>query len=134
MVKAAKKDSHFGDWQQHQREATRIEAQLARHKTLEDEARALKTSIKTTDNKKQELVERARANISRDQARQVLTERFGKLLTDTYRAYLRADQRACIAAIENLWQKYAVTAKQIEAERDAAAAQLQTFLKELGYE
>ena len=48
--------------------------------------------------------------------------------------YLRADQRACVAAIENLWRKYAVTAKQIEAKRDAAAVQLQKFLVELGYE
>jgi type I restriction enzyme M protein len=36
--------------------------------------------------------------------------------------------------IENLWGKYAVTARQIEAERDAASAQLQAFLVELGYE
>jgi type I restriction enzyme M protein len=39
-----------------------------------------------------------------------------------------------VAAIENLWRKYAVTAKQIEAQRDAAAAALQGFLVELGYE
>jgi type I restriction enzyme M protein len=55
------------------------------------------------------------------------------VLFDSYRHYLRADQRACIAAIENLWSKYAVTAKQIEAERDEAAQALQAFLVELGY-
>ncbi len=32
------------------------------------------------------------------------------------------------------WQKYAVTTKQILAERDREAAQLDAFLKELGYE
>jgi len=53
---------------------------------------------------------------------------------ETYRAYLRADQRACVAAIENLWSKYAVTAKAIEAERVAASEQLQGFLKVLGYD
>ncbi|MGS0757043.1 biotin-independent malonate decarboxylase subunit gamma, partial [Roseateles sp. GG27B] len=41
--------------------------------------------------------------------------------------------RACLAALENLWGKYAVTAKQIEAERDAAAQTLQGYLVELGY-
>ena len=56
------------------------------------------------------------------------------MLFASYRHYLRADQRACLGAIENLWRKYAVTAKQIEAERDAAAAALQGFLVELGYE
>ena len=53
---------------------------------------------------------------------------------DTYQAYLRADQRQCVAAIENLWNKYAVTAKEIEAERDQAAEELKAFLVELGYE
>ena len=51
----------------------------------------------------------------------------------SFQHYLRADQRACVAAVENLWRKYAVTAKQIEAQRDAAAEQLQAFLMELGY-
>jgi type I restriction enzyme M protein len=53
---------------------------------------------------------------------------------DTYQAYLRADQRACIKAIENLWNKYAITARDIETERDAASNQLKAFLVELGYE
>jgi type I restriction enzyme M protein len=39
-----------------------------------------------------------------------------------------------ITMIENLWGKYAVTAKTIEADRDEAAEQLQVFLMELGYE
>jgi type I restriction enzyme M protein len=55
-------------------------------------------------------------------------------LIETYEAYLRADQRTCVRAIANLWSKYAVTAKTIEAERDAASAQLKAFLVELGYE
>ena len=45
-----------------------------------------------------------------------------------------ADQRACLAALENLHAKYAVTAQAIESQRDAAAAKLKGFLKELGYE
>ncbi len=58
---------------------------------------------------------------------------FPDLLGATYESYLRADQRACLAALENLHAKYAVTAKQIEVRRDAATAKLQRFLKELGY-
>ena len=52
----------------------------------------------------------------------------------TYQDYLRADQRAVLAALENLHAKYAVTARAIEAQRDTAAAKLKTFLQELGYE
>jgi type I restriction enzyme M protein len=61
-------------------------------------------------------------------------ERLGHVLMTSFQHYLRADQRACVASIENLWRKYAVTAKRIEAQRDAAAEQLQKFLVELGYE
>lgn len=134
MMKLAKRDSAFGDWNSYRAEAERIEQQLARHKALEDEAKTLKAAIKSTEAKKDELVEQARLKISKIDARQVIVERLGKLLFESYRQYLRADQRACIAAIENLWSKYAVTAKQIETARDDAAKALQDFLVELGYE
>jgi predicted RecB family nuclease len=55
-------------------------------------------------------------------------------LTAQFDGYLRQYQRSFIAAVENLWDKYAVTTKQILAERDQEAAQLDSFLKELGYE
>ncbi len=56
------------------------------------------------------------------------------MLMSNYRSYLRVDQRACIKAIENLWGKYALTAKEIESEREVVSKQLQAFLVELGYE
>jgi type I restriction enzyme M protein len=134
LMKLAKRDTSFGDWQSHLREAERIEAQLARHKSLEDEAKSLKGLINTTEQSRDDLVEKARENITDDEARIVIVERLGKVLFESYRQYLAADQRACVAAIESLWRKYAVTAKQIEAERDEAAQALQAFLVELGYE
>ena len=120
--------------QQAKTRAERLEAKLATHKALEDEAKTLKAAIRSTSARRDELVDQARLKISKDEARQVIVERLGQILFDSYRQYLRADQRVCIAAIENLWGKYAVTAKQIEAERDAASQALQAFLVELGYE
>ena len=122
MMKLAKRDSAFGDWNSYRAEAERIEKQLARHKALEDEARALKAAIKSTEARKDDLVEQARLKISKIDARQVIVERLGKLLFESYRQYLRADQRASIAAVENLWGKYAVTAKQIEFALSRSAA------------
>jgi type I restriction enzyme M protein len=113
--------------------AERIEAKLTRHKALEDEAKTLKAMMKSTEKSRDELVEKARQKISSDEARVVIVERLGQVLFASYRQYLRADQRACVAVVENLWSKYAVTAKQIEAERDAAAQALQAYLVELGY-
>ncbi len=133
-AKLAKKEGEKSEWTAYLAEVEAIEKRLAAHKALEQEAKTLKAGIRTTEKKQDELVEAARAKISRDEARQVIVERLGRLLMESYRAYLRADQRACVAAIENLWNKYAVTAKEIEAERDAASTQLREFLEALGYE
>jgi type I restriction enzyme M protein len=114
--------------------AQSITVSLERHKLLEDEVKTLRATIKAIENKRDELVESARAKITKEQARTIIIDRLRVTLLNTYQNYLRAEQRACVAAIENLWQKYAVTAKTIEAERDAAAEELQAFLVELGYE
>jgi type I restriction enzyme M protein len=134
QMKLAKRDTSFGDWKAHQAEAQRLEALLAQHKKLEDEAKALKAQIKGTEKNRDELVERARQKISPAEARQVILRRLEAVLMESYRQYLRADQRACVAALENLWGKYAVTAKQLEAARASAMAELTSYLAELGYE
>lgn len=133
QLKLAKRDPALGNPALLQHEVDRIEAQLARHKALEDEAKATKALIKSTTQNRDTLVAQARAKIGADEARVIIVERLGQVLMDSYQHYLRADQRACVAAIDKLWRKYAVTARQIEAERDAAAAELQRFLGELGY-
>lgn len=115
-------------------EAGEIEKRLARHKALGDETKQLKAGLRATEKKQEELVAAAREKINPEQAKNVILERLHRLLVQTYESYLRADQRACIAALENLHGKYAVTAKAIEAKRDEAAARLRGFLVELGYE
>ena len=134
LMKLAKRDKSFGDWSSHQHEAQRLEALLARHKTLEDEAKVLKAQIKSTQKNRDELVEQARQKISPGEARQVIVLRLEAVLMESYRQYLRADQRACVAAIENLWGKYAVTAKQLEGARDQATTVLNAYLSDLGYD
>ena len=134
QMKLAKRDKSFGDWTSHQAEAMRLEAQLAQHKKLEDEAKSLKALIKSTQKNRDELVEQARQKISPAEARQVILKRLEQVLMESYRQYLRADQRACVAAIENLWGKYAVTAKELEVARKQATNVLAGFLAELGYD
>lgn len=114
--------------------ARRIEASLARHKALEDEVKALKQTLKDIEHRRDDLVASARKKISVDEARTVIIERLRRQLMGIYQGYLRAEQRACVKAIENLWSKYAVTAREIEAERDKASQKLQEFLVELEYE
>ena len=114
--------------------ARRAEERLAKHKAVEDEARQLKNELRATEKKEEELAAAAREKIGRDEAHRVILDRLHRLLVLTYEGYLRADQRSCLAAVENMHAKYAVTAKAIETKRDAEAAKLKTFLVELGYE
>lgn len=134
QAKLCKKDLNLGDFKVHEYRAAQLEAQLQRHKALEDEAKQLKATIKGIETQRDALVQSAREKISNDEARVIITQRLQTLLINTYQAYLKTYQRSCVHAIENLWGKYAVTAKTIEEERDQATIQLKAFLAELGYE
>jgi len=133
-LKLAKRDPGLGDWRVLDKEAAAIERKLARHKALEDEGRQLRADLRVTEQKQEELVAAAREKIERDDARKIIVDRLHRLLVQTYASYLRADQRACLAALENLHAKYAVTAEDIEKRRDGAAKKLKGILQELGYE
>lgn len=134
MARLCKRDPGLGNAEDYRQQAARIEMQLARHKVLEDEAKALKKTLKAINGKRDELVESARKKISVDEARRAIIGRLENLSMTIYQGYLRTEQRACIKAVENLWSKYAVTAHEIKAQRDAASRELQAFLAELGYE
>jgi type I restriction enzyme M protein len=134
QARLAKKERRKGDWDSYTVEAAEIEKRLARHKELEDEARRLRNDLRANEKKQEELVAAAREKIGRDEARSVILDRWHRLLVQTYESYLRADQRECLAALENFHAKYAVTAKTIVFNRDAAAAKFKAFVVELGYE
>ena len=111
-----------------------IDNRLSQHNKLDQELKTLKANIRQTEKKKDELVKAAREKITSEEARTLIMERFDRLLHDEFDGYIRAYQRTLIAAVENLHNKYAVTAKEILAERDEQAQQLNQFLVELGYE
>ncbi|MCB2203860.1 type I restriction-modification system subunit M [bacterium] len=132
-MKLAKKDPGYGDAAAFARKADAITEQLERHKELQDEEKQLKRDLRAMVNTQDDLVAAAREKITPEEARVLIIERLHRTLQDTYAAYLRTDQRACISALENLHAKYAVTAEDIEAKREEATAKLQGFLEELGY-
>ena len=57
MAKLCKRDPNLGDAAQFQLEADQLEGQLARHKILEDEVKALRATIKGIESKRDELVQ-----------------------------------------------------------------------------
>ncbi|WP_316219269.1 class I SAM-dependent DNA methyltransferase [Bradyrhizobium sp. SZCCHNR2026] len=110
-----------------------ISRRLAAHKALEDEAKTLKADLRTAEKKREELVAAAREKITPGAARSQILLRFRNTLFETYRAYIDAERRAVTAAVETLHDKYAVTVRDIEGRRNEAAAELNSYLKALGY-
>ncbi len=110
------------------------DARLEAHQRLNDELRMRKAEERQAERQRDELVAQARAAIEADDARRLILARLLRTLHDGYDAYLRRHRRDLVAAVENLWDKHAVTARDILREQDQAAAELETFLKELGYE
>ena len=132
QARLAKKEKR--DSAEFEKRAESAEHRLARHKKLEDEARHLNADLRAMEKNEKELVEAAREKIGTEEAKRVILARVHQLVVETYSSYLRADQRACVAALENLHAKYAVTVKEIESKRNTAAAKLKAFMVELGYE
>jgi len=92
QAKLCKRDFNLGDAAHWQQEAKQLEVHLQRHKALEDEAKELKKTIKTIEQKRDELVESARAKIGVEDARRVIIERLKQQLLATYQSYLRAER------------------------------------------
>ncbi len=127
--------------QQSESDITRLEKEIAdidsrfeKHTTLEKELRELKARIRAAEKEKDELVEAARAKISESEARELILKRFERILFAEYEAYIRRYQQAFVADVENLWNKYSVTVKQILKTRNEEAAVLDRYIVELGYE
>lgn len=133
-AKLAKKEGTPAEVAKHAAIAAEAERKLARHQALLDEERTLNAELRATEKKQEELVAAARAKIGPDEARRVIVERLRRELHRIYGDYLRADQRACLVALENLHDKYAVMAKTIEERRATAADKLKGFLAALRYE
>ena len=111
-----------------------IDQRLSDHDKLAGELKELKAGIRQVEKKRDELIESARAKISKAEAKELILQRFCGELADKYGDYLRQFQRKFVSAVENLWDKYAVTAKEILAQRNTAATKLNAFMEELGYE
>ncbi len=110
-----------------------VEKRLSTHKALEDEVKTIKSALRATEKRQEDLVEAAKAKIDHDEARGVIIDRLHRMLQYTYQSFLSANQRDCLAKLENLYDKYAVTAAAISERRQAASDKLQGFLQELGY-
>lgn len=114
-------------------EIAEIEAKLEPYNEIKKQLSAAKTNLRKL---KEQLIDRLRKK------RQGLTDAdcevtvlviFQGGLRSELERYVMAHRQQVIAAVENWWDKYRVTLRDIETERDAAAEQLDQFLKGLRY-
>jgi type I restriction enzyme M protein len=77
---------------------------------------------------------KARAELTAAQERDLVLGLAKNDLAAHLGAYVNAHRRQIIATLENWWDKYAVSLRQIEAEHDVTSTELTGFLGDLGYE
>lgn len=109
------------------------EAGIAHHVTLENELKDCRKQIREIELSKEALADKAREQISDDDARRLITQRWLATLHDNIAVYLEAHARRLQQSVELLHDKYSVTLHDMLAERDEATNKLDEFLKELGY-
>jgi type I restriction enzyme M protein len=78
-------------------------------------------------------IDAERAALTEERARTLVLAIERERLVAELDRHVAARQQALVAAVEALWSKYRISLREIEAERDAARAQLARFVNEMGY-
>jgi len=71
--------------------------------------------------------------LTTEQAKQLILKKLYDLVNNELKRYLNAEKRLLVQGVENLWDKYAVSNRELEAEREATLKTLEGFVNGLGY-
>ena len=71
--------------------------------------------------------------LSEEKARELILAKLYDIVHAELERYLNTEKRRLVLGIENLWDKYAVSSRELEAERDATLKTLDGYLQGLGY-
>ena len=96
---------------------------------LAGDKQALQARIARTDT----LLTAIGGQLTEDEARTLILKKIDDLARAELTRYLNAEKRALIARVENLWDKYAVSSRQLEAARGDTLKALDGMLAGLGY-
>ena len=107
---------------------------LAELAALKKELTAAKKKAKALEQQLVDKLTAARDHLSRDDEWRLVLGIVQSDLTDHLNAYVSRHRELVAAALENWWDKYAVTMRTLEAAREVAQLHLSSFLVELGYE
>lgn len=96
---------------------------------LNKDRAALEARIARTDS----ILAAIGGQLTDEEARRLILKKLYDLATNELNRYLNAEKRALIAGVEKLWDKYAVSSRQLEQERAETLKALDVFLHKLGY-
>lgn len=68
-----------------------------------------------------------------EEAKKLILKKLYDWVSEQLTRYLNGEKRGLIAKVENLWDKYAVSSQEMEAQREQTLGQLNEFLVKLGY-
>lgn len=111
-----------------------IDAKLKHNDDLEAERAQLTKDIYATEKNLAEIANKAREKISSEDTKELILSIGYKRLSNTINEYLDFHIRKLQQLIERIYDKYTVTLGTMISERDKAVAELDAFMKELGYE
>jgi type I restriction enzyme M protein len=115
-------------------DATRAEKKAAKNR--EKRLAALERDRETLRQKLADLnaeLEATGGVITPDEAKRLILKKLYDLINNELARYLNTEKRATIAVFEKLWDKYAISARAIGAERAATMRELNDYLRNLGY-
>jgi type I restriction enzyme M protein len=96
---------------------------------LEKDKAALKARIARTD----ALLAQIGGQLTEDEAKALILKKLYDLANAELNRYLNAEKRRLVQAIENLWDKYAISSRTLESSRAETLKTLNDFLVGLGY-
>ena len=103
-------------------------------KALKKELTAAKRQVNKLNAGAADLLVAARAALSTSDIQNLALHIFREELADTLRRYVRLRRQQVVHSMETVWDKYSVSLRVIEAERDAFALRLAAYMSELGYQ
>lgn len=128
QMDAAKQDAEEVD-----EEDALLSHSLVEVKTLQAELRTKRKELKALQDELLARLDAARRALESGEAQTLVLEIERERLEAELDRYATARRQQTLAAVENWWDKYCVSLRDIEMGREAAVSQLDRFVEELGY-
>lgn len=102
-------------------------------RTLRAELRAKRKELKALQDELLTRLDAACRTLEPEETQALVLEIERQRLAAELERYTSAQRQRAIAAVENWWDKYSLSLRQIEAEREGATEEMEEFLGDLGY-